>query len=308
MGTVAHADRISRLLFGSVRREVLALLYGRPDERFYLREIVRALGAGFGAVQRELKQLVDAGLVEREARGHQVYFSVNRSAPIFPELQAIVEKTAGTVDVLRTSLATLISQGRVELVFVYGSVASGKKTARSDVDLLVVGDVSLEQVVSALRTAEARLGREVNPTVYPANEFRERVKRGTPFLKRVLAGPKLFVAGGDRDLPRLTDALAPSTRVALRDEVNRLRGPILNAAAANGARQVRLFGSVARGEERAESDIDFLVSLEPGRTLLDLARLEARLEELLQRPADVVTPESLRESIRATALREAVPV
>jgi predicted nucleotidyltransferase len=205
MGTATHADRVSRLLFGAIRREVLALLFGRPGERFHLREILRAAGGGSGAVQRELKQLVDAGLVDREARGHQVYFCANRAAAIFPELQAIIEKTAGTVD---------------------------------------------------------------------------------------------------RDLPRPT----PSTRVALRDEVHRLRGPILDAAAANGARQVRLFGSVARGEERAESDIDFLVSLEPGRTLLDLARLEARLEELLQRPADVVTPESLRESIRATALREAVPV
>lgn len=95
---------------------------------------------------------------------------------------------------------------------------------------------------------------------------------------------------------------------AVRDEVARLRSPILQAAAENGAAQVRLFGSVARGEETPESDIDFLVSLEPGRTLLDLARLEKRLEELLHRRADVVTPESLRDSIRTTALGEAVLV
>ncbi len=200
MSTATRPDLLARLLFGSTRREVLALLLGRPDERFYLREIARAVGGGLGAVQRELKQLVEVGLVEREARGHQVYFSANREAAIFSELQAIIEKTAGAVDILRTSLATLISQGRVELAFVFGSVASGKKTARSDVDLLVIGDVSLEQIVPALRAAEVRLGREVNPTVYPVNEFRDRVKRDTPFLKRLLAGPKLFVAGDDRVL------------------------------------------------------------------------------------------------------------
>ncbi|HXQ29477.1 MAG TPA: nucleotidyltransferase domain-containing protein [Gemmatimonadales bacterium] len=182
---------------------MLALLLGRPDERFYLREIVRAVGGGLGAVQRELKQLVEAGLVEREARGHQVYFSANRDATIFPELQTIIEKTAGTVGILRASLAPLISQGRVELALVYGSIAGGKKTTQSDVDLLVVGDVSLVEIVPVLRAAEGRLRREVNPTVYPANEFRDRVKRGTPFLKRVLAGPKLFVAGDDRVLSRL---------------------------------------------------------------------------------------------------------
>ena len=203
MGTASRPDLVSRLLFGSTRRQVLALLLGRPDERFYLREIVRAVGGGFGAVQRELKQLVEAGLVERDARGHQVYFSANRDAPIFPELQAIIEKTAGAVDVLRASLATLINQGRVELAFVYGSVASGKTTARSDVDLLVVGDVSLTEIVPALRTAEARLGREVNPSVYPVKEFRDKMKHDTPFLKRILAGPKLFVTGDDRVLGRL---------------------------------------------------------------------------------------------------------
>jgi predicted nucleotidyltransferase len=203
MGTATNPGRVSGLLFGSTRRDVLALLLGRPDERFYLREILRAVGGGSGAVQRELKQLVEAGLVERDARGHQVYFSANRNAAIFPELQAIIEKTAGAVDVLRASLATLLGQGRVEVAFVYGSVASGKKTTRSDVDLLVVGDVPLVEIVPALRAAEARLGREVNPTVYPLKEFRDKVKRGAPFLKRILAGPKLFVAGDDRVLGRL---------------------------------------------------------------------------------------------------------
>jgi predicted nucleotidyltransferase len=209
MGTDAHADPASRLLFGAVRREVLALLLGHPDERFYLREILRAAGGGSGAVQRELKQLVDAGLVEREASGHQVYFSANREASIFPELQAIVEKTAGAVDVLRASLASLLRRRRIEVALIYGSVASGRKTSQRDVDLLIVGDVTLADLVPALRTAEARLGREVNPTVYPVREFRDKLRRGTPFLKRILARPRLFVSGDDRELGRLS-ALTPS--------------------------------------------------------------------------------------------------
>lgn len=207
MGSATKPDQVSLLLFGSTRREVLALLLGQPDEQFYLREIVRAVGAGFGAVQRELHKLVEAGLVEREARGHQVYFSANRAAAIFPELQAIIEKTA-------------------------------------------------------------------------------------------------------RPRPRapLAPAAETPTRIALRDQIHRLRGPILEAAAANGASEVRVFGSVSRGAETAESDVDVLVSLERGRTLLDLARLELRLEQLLQRRTDVVTPENLRDAVRETVLREAVPV
>ena len=92
------------------------------------------------------------------------------------------------------------------------------------------------------------------------------------------------------------------------ERLSQLREAIRSAATANGAEDIRVFGSVARGQERDESDIDFLVSLKPGRSLLDLARLELRLEELLGHPVDVVTTNGLREPIRSIALREAVRV
>ena len=94
----------------------------------------------------------------------------------------------------------------------------------------------------------------------------------------------------------------------LRDRLTELREVIRATAAASGAHEVRVFGSVARGDEAAESDIDFLVTLEPGRTLFDLARLEVRLESLLGRHVDVVTEDGLREPLRSTALREAIRV
>lgn len=94
----------------------------------------------------------------------------------------------------------------------------------------------------------------------------------------------------------------------LRDELVKLRPQILAAAAASGATQVRVFGSVARGADNENSDVDFLVALDKGRTLLDLARLEIRLEVLLGRRVDVVTEASLQEPIRATAVREAISV
>lgn len=94
----------------------------------------------------------------------------------------------------------------------------------------------------------------------------------------------------------------------LRDRLTELRDPIVQAAQRLGARDVRVFGSVARGEERPDSDVDLLVRLEPGRTLFDLARLELELEDLLGRPVDVVTADGLREPVRTAALREAIPV
>ena len=86
------------------------------------------------------------------------------------------------------------------------------------------------------------------------------------------------------------------------------RDEILRLCASYGARNPRVFGSVARGEADARSDVDFLVELEPGRSLFDLGGLQYDLERLLGRPVDVVTERGLKARIRARVLREAVPL
>ena len=86
------------------------------------------------------------------------------------------------------------------------------------------------------------------------------------------------------------------------------RKEILEIAARNGAVNVRLFGSVARGENRPDSDIDFLVNLEAGRSLLDLARLLRELNILLGYPVDVITEAGLRPRIKPQVLKEARPI
>lgn len=85
-----------------------------------------------------------------------------------------------------------------------------------------------------------------------------------------------------------------------------LREEILNIAAKYGAYNLRVFGSVARGEAREDSDVDFLVEMEDGRNLLDRIGLKQDLEELLQREVDVAKPSNLHELIRDTVLQEAV--
>lgn len=186
------------LLFGTTRRRVLGWLLGHPDEAYYLRELVRHTGGAVGAVQRELEQLTAAGLVRRDVRGKQVYFQANRRAAIFPELQALFAKTAGLVDILREALMPIVNQ--MSAAFVFGSAARGELHASSDIDLLVVGDVSFGEVIAAVKRAEERLGRDVNPTVFSTNEFREKVRSKHHFVTTVLAEPKMFVVGGDDEL------------------------------------------------------------------------------------------------------------
>jgi len=188
-------------LFGKTRRAVLSLLYGHADEAFYIRYIVRVTGAGHGAVQRELKQLASAGVIQRTARGRQVYYQANRECPVFTELKSLVVKTAGIGDILRKALAPLVD--RINVAFIYGSIAQGKESKGSDVDIMVVGDVTFADIVGRLGPAQEMLGREINPMVYPLAEFRSKVAAGHHFLKEVLTMDKVYLIGDEHELERL---------------------------------------------------------------------------------------------------------
>lgn len=192
---------VAGVLFGRARRLILGWLLGHPDESFFLRQIVRQTGLPVGSVQRELGALTAAGLVTRETQGRQVYFQADRSSPVFPELQSLFVKTAGVADVLRKAVASM--QDRIELAFVYGSAARGDVRNDSDIDLMIVGRVSFGEVVEALGDAQTILGREINPTVYAAEEFRRKVRAGQHFVTAVLRTPLVFVTGTPHDVERL---------------------------------------------------------------------------------------------------------
>jgi predicted nucleotidyltransferase len=197
MPALAPAETV----LGKTRLAILAVLLARPDESFYLREVIRAARVGHGAGQRELATLTRAGVIRRTARGNQVHFQANRDCLIFAELHSIVLKTAGLADVLRRALRPLASH--LLAAWVYGSLASGEQTSSSDVDLFVVGDVSLAEIVHALRGIESELGREVNPTLCPPVEFRQKLASGHRFVTSAVTGPKIFLVGDEGGLAEL---------------------------------------------------------------------------------------------------------
>ena len=201
MSTLPYRDNISQTLFGKTRRAVLSLLYSHVDDAFYLRQIVRAAGAGVGAVQRELLELTDAGIIQRLVRGRQVYYQANPQCPVFEELKSLVRKTVGIAAILQIALAPLAD--RIRVAAIYGSVARSEERRGSDVDLLVVGKVTFAEVVSALDQAQKAINREINPTVYPPSEFRSKLLAGHHFLNTILGKPILFLIGDERELAGL---------------------------------------------------------------------------------------------------------
>lgn len=187
-------ESLSDLLFpNQYRRKVLALLLMQPEQKMHLRELARQTQAAPGTLKKELDALCGVGLLTSERVGNQVQFQANTAHPVFAELQALVRKTTGLADVLRQALEPL--GDAVELAFVFGSMASGRAHAGSDVDLLVVGSASFAQVVEATHAAQAQLGRDINPKVMSAAEWAAQQAAGHPFVQELLAQPKIWLIG-----------------------------------------------------------------------------------------------------------------
>jgi predicted nucleotidyltransferase len=189
-----HQASLADALFSTTQQRVLALLFGQPDRSFYATELIRLVGAGSGAVQRELARLEHSGLVTVRRLGTQKHFQADPGSPLFSELCGIVQKTVGLAEPLRAVLAPFATN--IVAAFVYGSVAKKQDTATSDIDLMVVSDtVRYADLYAVLEPVAARLGRAVNPTVYTRKQLDKRRQDDAAFIKRVLAQPKVWLIG-----------------------------------------------------------------------------------------------------------------
>jgi uncharacterized protein len=197
----SNGSSLSAALFGHARRAILGLLYTHPDQAYYLRELVRSAGLGIGVAQREVKRLSEAGILRRTVSGRQVYYQANPDCPVFDELKGLMVKTAGIAEVLVGSLAPLAA--RITTAFIYGSFARNSQKNSSDVDIIVVGDVTFGEVISALGDAQESLAREINPTVYSPSAFGAKLKGRDHFVKTVVGEKKIFLVGDETELTRL---------------------------------------------------------------------------------------------------------
>lgn len=173
----------------------------RPDEQFHVRELERLTGVSAGSLHRELKAMAESGLLVREKLGNQVFYRANTACSIYEELAAIFRKTMGLTSLLQDALSGL--GDKVQVAFVFGSMASGRQTAASDLDICVLGEASLRELVKALSPVQETLQREVNPVVMTPGKFSELSGTKDRFVTRVLGDPVLFVKGNANELEKL---------------------------------------------------------------------------------------------------------
>ncbi len=191
-------SQLGDALFTKTQQRVLGLLFVQPDRSFYTKEIIRLTGMGVATIKRELDRMVTAGILTMTKIGNQHHYQADPACPIFHELLGIIKKTFGVVEALSLALAPLSE--RIAWAFVFGSLASGKETSASDIDLMIIGDVGFGEAATAVYSVQAALGREVNPKVYSLLEWNQLLKNQDVFIKEVLAKPRMDVLGGNNEL------------------------------------------------------------------------------------------------------------
>ncbi len=190
---------LSRLLSSRTRAEVFTLLFGLNPDELHIREISRRAQLSEASVRQELRNLKSMGLVRSRRDGNRLYYSAMQEHPLYADIQRIVLKTSGLVDVLREAL---VGPG-IDAAFIFGSIASGMETGHSDVDLMVLGDLAMRDLSGRLSGVSEKVGREINPHVMTADEYFRRRKVNDHFAVNVIGGPRWFIVGSEDELDEM---------------------------------------------------------------------------------------------------------
>lgn len=186
-----------KLFTSRVRVRLLTIFLTHPTDEYYIRQISRLIGETYNNVRRELHNLTDLGLILSERRANAIYFRANSAHFLFPELKRIILKTEAVGDRLRQALSKL---GDVRVAFIYGSTARGTEVDSSDMDLMVIGNVELDELDRTIDSIEEELGRTLNYTLFEAEEWHARVSQEHSFVMDVMTHEKVFLIGDNDDL------------------------------------------------------------------------------------------------------------
>ena len=189
-------NRLAELLSSRARAEIFRLLFSGTGEELHVREMERRSGLNDSTLRQELRKLARLDLVQSRRDSNRVYYRAKTESPLYPEIRNLVLKTSGLSDVLKS----VLTDKRIRVAFVFGSLARGEEKAGSDVDLMVIGQLGLRDLSRLLSGIEEKIGREVNPHVLREEEFRKRIRAKEHFVSSVMETPKIFIIGSEREL------------------------------------------------------------------------------------------------------------
>ena len=185
-------------VFTDSQAKVYLWIFGQPERSYHLSELRRLTGLGSASLQREINRLVVAGLANSALKGNQRQISANRQSLLFKELSDLTRKVMGAAALLTDALRPI--ERKIEVAFLYGSVAKQSDNAESDIDIMIVGsDLTLSELLDQLLPVEEMLCRKVNPTCYTVGEFKKRLSDTDSFVNKVLRQPMIQLLGNMDD-------------------------------------------------------------------------------------------------------------
>jgi len=187
---------LNELFSSKTRVEILKLFLFNTNNSFYQRQISNLTAQSIRGVQREVDKLNRIGLIERSIQGNRIYYKVNKKCPIVEDLKNIFFKSVGIAEVLKDNF----KEKGIKVAFIYGSYAKGEESLLSDIDLMVIGDISSKELSSILSKPKKELMREINYVVFSLNEFINKAMRKDHFINSVLKDKKIYIIGSEDEL------------------------------------------------------------------------------------------------------------
>lgn len=190
---------IAQSLFSEVQLKVLALLFGQPNRKFQMSELISLANSGVGAVHRIIMRLVKSGLVNEDIVGRTKFYNANTESPVFQEIYGIVIKTVALTIPLQSALTPYMNS--ICFAFIYGSIARGTDNASSDIDIMIIGEeLRYSDILNAIQPVESKIKRTISVKILTLKEWKNKVKEHNPFITRVLDQPKTFLKGSEHDV------------------------------------------------------------------------------------------------------------
>ncbi len=195
-GITNQMNLLDDIFCSRVRAAIFAELFGLTGDEIHLRELQRRTGFALSTVRQDIRKLQRLGLVTERRDGNRLYYTANKKHQLFLDIRQMVLKTSGLTDIL----AVALDNPEISYAFVFGSFARGEASTHSDIDLMVIGSITLKKLAGLLYGVSDKLGREINPYVISTAEFAQRIKGQEHFISTVMDSEKIYVIGTEHEL------------------------------------------------------------------------------------------------------------
>lgn len=190
---------LKRLFTSNTRIQLLEIFLLKSDAEFHISALARMVNNIPINVQKELKNLQLAGLLESRKQGNMVLYKLRKESPIAEDLMRIFLKTES---IGKEILTKLPDKEKIRYALIYGSFAKGTESASSDIDLLMIGGIDEDSILKSMQKIEKRIGHTINYILWTEKEFAQKIRERITLIREILKTPVIMIVGDENEFKR----------------------------------------------------------------------------------------------------------